>query len=217
MELFDLSLKSVKSVVVDDDVVGTSQSFLPRHLRVQDGLRFLAAAAIARHDAGNLNVFGYINDKDPLNDSAEFALKQERSDQNGIGAADSGQALLEMVSDEGVQYRLESPPIIGRREDALPQRTPVQLSCRRQHLGPERLDDRAQAATAGPHYFSCGHIGVDQGDAALAEHVGDRSLAAGDSASKSNDEHRVRLLLVRKSESAEVRRLSACLPGVRGR
>ncbi len=174
-----------------DNLVRDGEPFFTTRLGGEDTLRILRGFVIAVHQPLHLGVFVAVDDEDPVNELPERRTRQQRYDDELVRAAGSVRLSPGLEANAGMQDCLEFAPRVIVRKYERAHCGPVEVARRFDHMVAETRPDLIERRLTGRNDLAGDDIGVDNGDAEIGEHAGDRGFPAGNATGQPDAERGV--------------------------
>ena len=106
MKLVYPGVELLEVLIVDDDVVRGGQAYVAGGLGAHDVFHLLFGVCVARHGAGQLQIFGYVDDQHSIAPGLLASFDQERIDEHDVIRLSRGDA-ERTVFDDGKRDTLK--------------------------------------------------------------------------------------------------------------
>jgi hypothetical protein len=156
------------------------------HLGCQDGAGLIERAAVARLHPLQLYCFIQVDYQNAVHAAARPAFNQKRNGHHDVGADGRLCAVFHGCTDQWMKNGLEVLPRARIIEDQLPQSAPVKLTVLGKYARTEPLEHLCKPGCARRDDFPGRHIGVNDRNSQSRKPLGNRALAAGDTAGQAD-------------------------------
>ena len=187
MECFRLLPQVGKIAVVDDDVVGGTETLGAAELGAEDRIERLILHTAARLHPFPLQRLRGIHHQHPVGDGGFPGLQEQGDDQHAIRGMQCLYAAAHLGVNAGVEDALEPLPLRRIGEDPAAEPLPIQASVPEDHLLAEGGGDLAQGRSARRDQIAGKLVGIDDWNALLGEVSRNGGLAAADTAGETDD------------------------------
>jgi hypothetical protein len=172
--------------IVHKHVVCHRQASGAADLRCQDCAGLIERAAVACLNSLQLYRFIHVDQEDAVHPAACTAFHEERYGHHNVRANSRFRAALHGCTDQRVKDGLEVLPRARIVENQLPQGAPVEFTVLGNYAPTEPLDHLCNPRCAWRDDFPGRHIGVNDLNSQFRKPLGNRALAAGNSAGEAD-------------------------------
>lgn len=184
-------------------VIGYRETLLAARLRRQYSSGLFFAFDVTSDQSVNLGRLVAVDDQNSIDKLPERRLSQKGNDYDLVCALRCTSLSDCFLLNDRVKNILEPAPHLLVREHKSSHRRSIQSATRIDHIGRKLLSNSFEARFTGLNYRARDHVGVDNCCAEIGEHVGDRCLAACDTAGEPDAQRRTSLFLLSSGSHSE--------------